>query len=222
MDIVTDLSKFVERTPEISVTEDRKLLLEIVNKLKDTLLEKNLISLSAPQIGYPYRVIAVRFFKKAAKPDIRIYINPMISQSKGFTLVRQKCESMPDREFIHPRSTEINMMYQTPEGGSFGSSFKGNVAFLLQQQVDLLDGITLDTMGLEIDERFDKAPEEEKNELLEAYMRYVEGYKNQLMEDIKNNPDLSAINNAAKFMSSVDAGEIKLGSEITVERPKND
>lgn len=217
MDIITDLEKFTERANEISIEEDRKLIFRIAGDLKSTLLEKGLNSLSAPQIGYPYRMICVRFQTKSSTPDVRVYINPIISHFKGFTLTRQQCASMPGREFIYPRNTEINMMYQTLEGGSFISTFTGAVAFLLQQEVDLLDGITLETLGLEVDKDFDSASEEEKNELLEAYMKVIDDYKKQLEEDIKNDPNLSAIDNAATFMSQVDRGEIKLEKNLEVE-----
>ncbi len=222
MDIITDLEKFIERADEINLEEDRKLAFRIAGELKSTLLENKLQSLSAPQIGYPYRMVCVRFQTKSSTPDVRIYINPIISHSKGFTLVRQKDASLPNREFIHPRSTEINMMYQTLEGGSFISTFTGAVAFYLQQEVDLLDGMTLETIGLEIDKRFDKAKEKEKNKLLEAYMKAIDEYKKQLEADIKDDPNLSAIDHAAKFMSQVDSGEIKIEKNLKVEGPVDD
>ena len=220
VEIVTDLEKFIERASEINLERSKKLALKIANELKDTVIANNLQSLAAPQIGYPYRIICVKFQSKASTPDIRVYVNPIISHSKGFTLIRQKCASLPNREFIHPRSTEINMMYQTLEGGSFISTFTGAVAFQLQQLVDLLDGMTLETIGLEIDKNFDEATEEEKNELLEAYMKFVDEYKKQLEMDIKNDPDLSAIDNAAKFMSQVEAGEIKIEKNLKIEGPE--
>lgn len=217
--IITNLGNFVERADEIDIENDKKLIFKIAGELKKTVIENNLQSLTAPQIGYPYRMVCVRFQSKSSTPDVRIYINPIISHTKGFTLVRQKDVSLPNREFIHPRSTEINMMYQTLEGGSFISTFTGAVAFQLQQTVDLLDGMTLETIGLEIDKMFDNATEEEKNELLEAYMKSVEEYKEQLKNDIKNDPNLSAIDNAANFMSQVEEGKIKLEKDLIVERP---
>lgn len=217
LEIVTDLEKFTERADEISLDEDRKLAFRIAGELKRAVLDNGLQALSAPQLGYPYRLLCIRFQTKSSTPDVRVYINPIISHTKGFTLVRQKDVSLPGREFIHPRSTEINMMYQTLEGGSFISTFTGAVAFQLQQEVDLLDGMTLETIGLEVDELFDTASEEEKNELLEAYLKAVDEYKSKLEAEIKENPDLSAINNAAKFMSQVENGEIRIEKNLKVE-----
>lgn len=217
LEIVTDLEKFTERADEISLDEDRKLAFRIAGELKRAVLDNGLQALSAPQLGYPYRLLCIRFQTKSSTPDVRVYINPIISHTKGFTLVRQKDVSLPGREFIHPRSTEINMMYQTLEGGSFISTFTGAVAFQLQQEVDLLDGMTLETIGLEVDELFDTASEEEKNELLEAYLKAVDEYKSKLEAEIKENPDLSAINNAAKFMSQVESGEIRIEKNLKIE-----
>lgn len=217
LEIVTDLEKFTERADEISLDEDRKLAFRIAGELKRAVLDNGLQALSAPQLGYPYRLLCIRFQTKSSTPDVRVYINPIISHTKGFTLVRQKDVSLPGRGFIHPRSTEINMMYQTLEGGSFISTFTGAVAFQLQQEVDLLDGMTLETIGLEVDELFDTASEEEKNELLEAYLKAVDEYKSKLEAEIKENPDLSAINNAAKFMSQVESGEIRIEKNLKIE-----
>lgn len=217
LEIVTDLEKFTERADEISLDEDRKLAFRIAGELKRAVLDNGLQALSAPQLGYPYRLLCIRFQTKSSTPDVRVYINPIISHTKGFTLVRQKDVSLPGREFIHPRSTEINMMYQTLEGGSFISTFTGAVAFQLQQEVDLLDGMTLETIGLEVDELFDTASEEEKNELLEAYLKAIDEYKSKLEAEIKENPDLSAINNAAKFMSQVESGEIRIEKNLKIE-----
>ena len=218
--IVTDLEKFTERANEIDLETDRKLAINIIDELKEIIVKNNLQALSAPQIGYPYRIVCVNFKTKSSKPDIRHYINPIINQSRGFTLVRQKDVSLPNREFIHPRSPEVSMFYQSLDNGSLSSVFKGATAFLMQQCVDLLDGMTLETIGLEIDSQFDEATEEEKNELLEAYAKSVTEYKEQLEKEIKEDPDLTAINNAASFMSKVSTGEVKVKKDLTVERPE--
>ena len=220
MDIITDLNKFVDRANEIDLEEDRKLISQIIDEMQATMEERNLQFLTAPQIGYPYRIICIGFKTKNSKLNIKHYINPIINNTKGFTLTRQKDASLPNREFIHPRSPEISMMYQTLATGSLGSVFKGVTAFILQQCVDLLDGMTLETIGLEIDSRFDEATEEEKNELLEAYVKSVTEYKEQLEKEIKEDPDLTAINNAANFMSKVGTGEVKVKKDLTVERPE--
>ena len=221
-EIITDLEKFSDRADEIDIKEDKALVNTIINDLKDTLIENDLKILAAPQIGYPYRIIIIRYQKHKSDKDIRAYINPIISNSEGFILARQTCESIPGKEFIHPRNTKIGMLYQTLENGSLASEFVGTVALLLQEYVDLLDGITLDMMGIEVDEEFDKASEEEKVEFLNTYKEMIENTVTKLKEDIKNNPDLNAIDNAATFMSSVDQGQTKLGAKFTVERPKEE
>ncbi len=215
--IITGADNFIERTNEIDLETDKKLAVKIIDDLKKALVQNNLQILSAPQIGYPYRIICMNFKSKSSKADIRHFINPIINRTRGFTLIRQKDISLPDREFIHPRSPEINMFYQTLDNGSLSSVFKGATAFLLQQSVDLLDGMTLETIGLEIDNQFDEATEEEKNELLEAYVKAVTEYKEQLEKEIKESPDLTAINNAANFMSQVSAGEIKIKKDLVLE-----
>ena len=217
MDIVQDIEKLSNRASEIDVKDNKVLINEVVNKLQETMQQHNLRALTAPQIGYDLRIFCIEFKTKKGKPNYRYFINPIISADKGFTLVRQSDPSLPGKEYIHPRSNQITLMYQSPDGHSFGYDFVGLTAFTMQQMVDLLDGVLLDEIGLEVDADFDKAAEEEKNELLTAYGEMLKKRKEILDEDINSDPELKRVNDAIKFMKSVRAGETKLGEGVKLD-----
>lgn len=217
MNIITDTDKLSVRVSEIDVRDNKKLIGEIANKLEETMKEHNIRALAASQIGYDVRMFCIEFKTKKGKSNYRYFINPIIGADKGFTLVRQSDPSLPGKEFIHPRSNQITLMYQSLDGHSFGYDFVGLTAFTMQQMVDLLDGVMLDELGLEIDERFDQATESEKNDLLLAYSKMLGERKKLLDEDINSNSELKMVNDAIKFMKSVQSGETRLGEGIRID-----
>lgn len=217
MEILAYNDKLNNRASEVDYNENKKLIHEVALKLEETIKENNLRALAAPQIGYDLRMFCIEFKTKKGKSNFRHFINPIIGADKGFTLVRQSDPSLPGAEFIHPRSNQITLMYQSLDGHSFGYDFVGLTAFTIQQMVNLLDGVLLNEMGLEIDERFDQATEAEKNALLEAYSKMLEERKKALDEDINSNPELKQVNDAIKFMQSVRSGETKLGEGVKLD-----
>lgn len=217
MNIITDVEKLNNRASEIDYNENKELIHEVANKLEEVMKEHSLRALTAPQIGYDLRMFCIEFKTKKGKPNYRYFINPIISNDKGFTLVRQSDPSLPGKEFIHPRSNQVTLQYQSLDGHAFGYDFVGLTSFTIQQMTDLLDGVLLNEIGLEIDERFDQATEVEKNELLEAYSKMLGERKRLLDEDINSNPELKQVNDAIKFMQSVRAGETKLGEGVKID-----
>ena len=217
MNIITDVEKLNSRASEIDVKDNKNLINEVANKLQETMQQHSLRALTAPQIGYDLRMFCIEFKTKKGKSNYRYFINPIIGADKGFTLVRQSDPSLNNKEYIHPRSNQITLMYQSLDGHSFGYDFVGLTAFTIQQMVDLLDGVLLDEVGLEIDEAFDKATEKEKNELLTAYSKMLEERKKILDEDINSNPELKQVNDAIKFMKSVQTGETRLGEGVKLD-----
>ncbi|MBO7697091.1 MAG: peptide deformylase [Acholeplasmatales bacterium] len=51
---------------------------EIISALKHTIELNNIVSLSAPAIGYDKRIFCIKF-----DTEIKTFINPVIIQSKG-------------------------------------------------------------------------------------------------------------------------------------------
>ena len=206
---LVDRSTIIDRAEEIDLDKDFKLAQKIISDLGSYMIKNNVGALAAPQIGYPYRIFCV-MYKTKKKTDIKAYINPVITTISGFILIRQKCENIPGKEFIHPRYTKIGLSFLDIDKESKGFDFVGQTAFAMEQMMDILDGVFLDEMGLEIDELFDQASEEEKNELLKVYMNQLEAYRRELNKNIESTPELKQLKDAVDYMQAVKEGRIQV------------
>lgn len=217
-EIITDLEKLSDRCDEIDVRKENQLMRDIILDLKQTLRENPTgVGLAANQIGYDKRIFVINF-----NGDIRTFINPVISQVKGFTLNRESCLSLPGKSFIRPRHNEIMVIYQTPLGKTESRKIVGLAAYVFQHELDHLDGLTLADIGLEVGEDFDKASEEEKNELINAYLDSLDIKQKQLEKEIEEDKDLKQTSDAIKFMEALQKGEVQLDDKVTVEKKKEE
>lgn len=205
-DIIIDVEQLGEWSSEIDHRKESKLVQEIVLAIKSTMREKNLVYLTAPQIGYQRRIFCVKFDEN----DYRSFINPMVENLTNFTLARESCLSLPDKSFIRPRFDKMTIFYLTPMGKVESRQLIGKAAHLVQHCVDHLDGLLLCDVGLEVDELYDNASEDERAEVLQAYMESLDIRSKKLNEEIENDAELKELNDAAKFIASVKTGETKL------------
>ena len=206
-EIITDLKLLEDRADEINIKSNKKLVKKIICDLKDTIRAGNHFALAAPQIGYNARIICLNF-----KGDLRIFINPIIAKSEGVKLSREMTPSIPGKEYIIPRNPTIICMYQTllnHQGEA--NKFLDQAAFAFQQANDCLNGVHLNDLGLEIDENFDKATDEEREELLGFYLNtHLKSLEKELNKEISENEELNQIAKAAEFMEKVQTGEVTL------------
>lgn len=194
--ILTDLSK-LERSDEAVLADEEKIN-QTIKWLKDILYHhEDLVALSAPQIGVNMRLFCIKF----ADGDIRTFANPLIVKTNNLHLSRESSISIPGKEFIIPRYNEIEAVYQTPVGKIEQNLFKDAVSDVFQQMVQLLDGITLETLGLELVEDWDSYPEEERQQVIDMYLESLQKRNEFLQEEIKGNPELKQINDAIDFMT---------------------
>lgn len=205
MEIITDIEKLSTRTDEIDVRKENQQVRDITVELKKTVREHNLLSLSAPQIGFDKRIFVINF-----NGDIRTFINPMITQVKGFELSRETCSSIPDKTFIRPRHNDIQVIYQTPLGKIESKQFMGAAAKVFQHCIDHLDGLLLSDIGLEIDEMFDNATEEERAEVLSMYLDSLDIKQKEIDKQIQQDDELKQIVDGIEFMEKVKKGEVQM------------
>lgn len=205
-EIITDEIILGERCEEIDILKNGKLAREITKAIKDTIRDKNLKSLSAPAIGYKYRIFCMNF----SDSEIKTFINPIIVNAEGIQLARESCHCILDKEFIRPRNPKIKVMYQNPTGKVLTTEFMGLSAVVFQHELDHLDGILLSDVGLEIDEQWDSASEEERQEVIEAYLDSIDMKQKELEKEIAEDPELKKISDAIDFMTKVQRGEVKL------------
>ena len=205
-DIVTDELQLSERAVEIDVRTQATEMREIIKALKDTMREEGLSSLSAPAIGYNRRIFCIDF----KDSEIKTFINPIIAQAKGMQLSIEKCVCIPDKEFMRPRNNDLMIIYQRPTGQIENRQIVGMSAIVFQHELDHLDGLLLSDVGIEIDEDFHNATEEEQQEVINAYLDALDIKKKEIDTEINTNPELKQLSDGIDFMESVYKGETKI------------
>ena len=211
-DIITDEVALSERAEEIDTLHDSQLLQEIVRYLKRTLRKRDdLFALSAPAIGYNKRVFCMKF----ENDQIKTFINPVIESysPNGMQLSREKCSSIPGKEYIRVRNNDIRVMYQRPTGDAESNRLLGKAALVFQHEMDHLEGVLISDIGLEVIPEFDAATEEERSEVIKEYLDSLDIRLKQTNEEIQNDPELKQIDDATKFMTGVLTGEVKQTEE---------
>ena len=208
MNIVTDYNALSVRSDEIDTKKENALLREIILKLKETISDNNLTGLAAPQLGYYKRVFVINF-----KGKLQTYINPVIASMKGMELSKEESPSFPGKRFLRPRSGEIKIMFQNPMGKAQSQKLVGLAAVIFQELIDHLDGLLLPDVGLEIDDDFDNASDEERAEVINSYLDSLDIAHKSLKEEINSDPEAKQISDAVDFMTSVKRGETKIELE---------
>ena len=194
-----------QRSDEIDIKTENNLMREIISSLKHTLEANNLVSLSAPAIGYKKRIFCIKF-----DTEIKTFINPVIAKQKGLELAKEVCSSIPGKTFIRPRNNDLMVMYQKPTGPIESRQLVGLTAIVFQHEMDHLDGLLLSDIGLEIDNDFESASEEEQNEVIDYYLESIDLKRKELDNIIKNDPELKQLSDGIDFMKSVYSGETQI------------
>lgn len=203
--IYKDKKTLYERAEEINVIGNEKLVKEIALALKKEAYSNNLCGLSANQIGYNVRAFCLNF-----SGDCRVYFNPIISKVENFAVAEEKCVCLDNRRFLIPRYGKIEVTYQTAKGIAETQTFVGKASSIVQHQMDHLDGLMIDDIGLEIDEEFDNATEEEKDELVNAYFNALKNKEENAKKEIENDEELKQMSDAIEFLKQVQSGETKV------------
>ena len=219
-ELVTDLDKLSEISDNIDIRKDGNEMRDTILYLKNTMEAKGLLALSAPQIGIQKRIFCVK--TKNKKNNIyTTFVNPMIKKSTDMTFSREKDECFPDKEYIYPRSGKIVVNYLDPLGNAKCTNVAGYSAFVFQRMIDHFNGALISDIGLEIDDKWDKATEEERAEVLKAYMDSLDMVSKKLEEEISNDENLKNQKKAIEFEKALIAGEIVTEQrEFTEEETK--
>ena len=205
-EIITDYDKLSERCNEFELVKNNKEVQKIILHLKNTIrANEGMLGLSANQIGFNRRIICLNF-----NGDIRTFINPIITNAGGLELSREKCHSIPGKEFIRTRHGKIGITYQTPMGKIESVELVGVAAQIFQHHLDHLDGLLLSDVSLEIDEEFDNATDEERQEVIEMYLDSLDLTRKKIETEINEDPKAKQMQDAIRFMQSVQSGETEV------------
>lgn len=193
------------RAQEIDHEKSGKLLREITSNIKRTMRKTGLISLSAPGIGYNKRIFCIDFSDK----EIKSFINPVVTNATGLQLVRESCSSIPGKEYLVPRNSTIDVIYETPTGQIKTKRLKDVVAFVFQHEIDHLNGVTLEDIGLEVDSDFDEATAEEREEIIDMYLDSLDLRQRYLEETINSDEELKLVSERLRFVEALARGDIE-------------
>ena len=214
LNAIKDYDKFDDRCDEINPKKQNAEMRETILAIKEVMAAKKLSALAAPQIGYRNRIVCLKFGDK--QPIT--YVNPFITKVNGFTLSKESDISIPNKTFIVPRNVEVEVQYCTPLGQWMTQKMTGMTAFVMQRMINMLDGLLISDIGLEIDEEWDKATDEERAEVIKAYCESLDITMKDVQKDIENSDGtLKKVYSAIKFAEGVNSGKVKLE---TVEENK--
>lgn len=197
-----------ERSDEVDIKNNMKEAREIVSALKHTMQKNDIKILAAPQIGFKKRIFCIAF-----EEEIKTFINPIIMEAKDIQLSKETDVTLPNKIFIRPRNSEVHVMYQRPTGQSEARQFLGMASILFQQGMDAIDGISLVDIGLEIDDDFENASDDEKMEVITMYLDSLDMKHKEIQKQIQEDPELNSFQKGIDFMTSVNKGETKLEYE---------
>ena len=192
------------RAQEISREKDSELLKEIISNIKKTMRKNELISLSAPGVGYNKRVFCIDF----SDSEIKTFINPVITNKSELKLTTEICSSLPEKEYLLPRHYEVDIIYETPSGKIKTNRFKDVAAYVVQHELDHLNGVTLQDIGLEIEDDFNSASDEDKQEIITMYLNSLENRQKLLKDEIESDDELKILDERLRFSEALAKGEV--------------
>lgn len=209
-EIKKNLDKELVRSDEINLNENFKLTQKIVNELKQTLkANENVLALSAPQIGYNYRIFCIKFSN-----EIKTFINPTMSFPKESSLFlsRETCPSV-EGEYILPRHKEVISMYIIPSnklGEIESNRFLEGASILFQQQMNILDGVLISDFGLPILDGFDELDEDTRSQILDLYIQKLRHDDKVAQLEIDSNDIMKKTKSAITFLNALREGKVTL------------
>lgn len=211
--IITDIEAFSERTDElvgdVSYEEVKQTIADIKKALYDN---SDVPALCAPQIGSKLRLFVVRTAKSESQ-RFKVFLNPIIISSEGLHLSREKNASFENKEFIIPRSDKVHVAYQETDGKPNSETFIGAYGEVVQQMIEMLDGITLADTALDLDdvggpEEFDAASKKDKQTIISMYLENLKQTHDDIAKEIEETPELKNLNDTIEFMKGMLTGDI--------------
>jgi len=141
MSVKKDLLIYPDERIKIPSTDVRKFdekLAEVIEMMKETLVEKGLDGLAAIQTGYPYNIVLV----KDDDGNVLELINPRILKSEGSVKGKEKTLYYPDIEIEVPRYEKIKLVYEDRNGKQHHMEAEGELARVIQRKIDYTFGGT--------------------------------------------------------------------------------
>ena len=133
---ITELGDEVLRKHCKEVTEITPKILELLDDMKDTLIDAGGVGLAAPQVG-----ILRRYCIVDVGDGIIELINPVIDKESGSQEGQEGCLSIPGRYEDVVRPMKVKIHAQDRNGKPFKLTAEGFKARAICHEIDHLDGI---------------------------------------------------------------------------------
>ena len=183
---------------------------EIISKIKEVMEhDKNIIALTAPQIGINKRVFCIRFEDK-----IKTFINPIVTKKEGCVIAPEIFLSTPGKEYLLARPKELTTVYYTDDFKYDDNKLIGAASRIYDQCTQILDGVLPEDIGLVSDVETDgslfDASDEEMKEYIDMYKKFISIKSKSLDDSISADKDESEAYRKLKFTEDVVNGRTKV------------
>lgn len=132
-----------------------KKMQDLIDNMKETMLEKDGVGLAAPQIDQRVRLVVIK-----TDDGVEEFLNPkIVSKSWSRNVMDEGCLSVPGVFGLVRRPKRIKVNYLDREGNKKTVSDDYILARVLQHEIDHLDGILFIDKILEVTEGEDKLEE---------------------------------------------------------------
>ena len=200
-----DIKDLRGRCDEIDLEGDPVFSASLVASLKKSLRESDEVATAAPLEGTKARVFCMKF----AGGDIRAFVNPMVVGKSGVVMSDEHQIGVSPKRWIAPRFRDVDIAYQTPTGKPEVGTFKGPAALVMQQMVDLLDGVLLEDFALEVLDGWDNLPSEDRKAVFKAYLDSLAKRKEAAEEAIEDDPEAKAVDGEIGFVKAYYEGKVE-------------
>lgn len=194
---VQNNKEFMSNRCKETLYDDYVIITKTLHLMEDSLKASNLNYLTANQLGLNERIIMVKYEDNT----IHTFINPLITDfSKEMFMSREK-DLFDGKEYLIPRKKIIEVTFANKNGMLKKIIYKEGAAALLQNLIELLEGVFVSDYGLEVIPEFDEASDEEREEVIKAYIESLNIQQKDLQEETKNNPFMNYIDESIKELS---------------------
>ncbi len=116
-------------------------VMQRARQMLDFMYEAEGVGLAGPQIGWDRRIVTIDI--EGAKPEDRIFVNPLIVHRDGAAEQEEGCLSLPGIKVKVPRAEKVAVVAYTLSGRRIEFSFEGLAACVWQHELDHLNGVLI-------------------------------------------------------------------------------
>jgi peptide deformylase len=116
---------------------------ELVDDMAETMYAAPGVGLAAPQIGVSLRIFVIDVAGEDEPSDLRVFINPEITDAQGSQTYREGCLSFPGVSEDIKRADRVRVRALDANGSAFELEADGLLAIAIQHENDHLDGVLM-------------------------------------------------------------------------------